>query len=389
MAIKFILTDAGKEAMAQVGQVGPVKIDKIIIGSLGYIASAGQTSLWKEIKRLNTIGSSSSGKGIIHVTAIDNSADEYTVREVGLLSEDGILIAVYAQVEPIIIKAAGSVNLLAFDWVITSVPPENITVGDAQFQYPPASESIKGVAQIATQDEVNIGDNDSTIVTPMKAAKIYVKKTGDTIMTGPLTNHAGFIGNASSATQLQVKRAIVLDGDIKGHAEFDGTSNITIQTHYQHWHWLNQRLVPSGAVCAFAADAPPSGWLRANGATIGRVAYRDLFNVIGTHYGHGDGHSTFNVPDLRGQFIRGWDDGRGANRGRRFGSWEADEFRSHTHRFRDDPTGDHGIPAGGAHNRVRTLATNADLVPWIGWIAHSGGDETRPVNVALLYCIKY
>ena len=78
--------------------------------------------------------------------------------------------------------------------------------------------------------------------------------------------------------------------------------------------------VPSGTVFHFAGQTAPAGWLKANGAAVSRTAYAALFAAIGTTYGAGDGRSTFNLPDLRGEFIRGWDDGRGIDRGRALGS---------------------------------------------------------------------
>ena len=90
-------------------------------------------------------------------------------------------------------------------------------------------------------------------------------------------------------------------------------------------------MVPSGTVLYFAGQAAPAGWLKANGATLSRTAYAVLFAVIGTTYGADDGRSTFNLPDLRGEFLRGWDDGRGVDTGRALGSAQADTVRQHYH----------------------------------------------------------
>ncbi|RMH12700.1 MAG: tail fiber protein, partial [Gammaproteobacteria bacterium] len=79
-------------------------------------------------------------------------------------------------------------------------------------------------------------------------------------------------------------------------------------------------LAPPGVVQAFAGSTVPTGWLECNGAAINRTTYADLFAVIGTTYGAGDGVTTFNLPDLRGEFIRGYDNGRGADVGRALGS---------------------------------------------------------------------
>lgn len=93
---------------------------------------------------------------------------------------------------------------------------------------------------------------------------------------------------------------------------------------------INQ-LVPSGAVQYFAMDTAPSGWLKADGSAVSRSTYSSLFSAIGTTFGSGDGSSTFNLPDLRGEFLRGWDDGREIDDGRSFGSFQEDEIKSHTH----------------------------------------------------------
>ncbi|TBR42826.1 hypothetical protein CBF23_006525 [Marinomonas agarivorans] len=75
----------------------------------------------------------------------------------------------------------------------------------------------------------------------------------------------------------------------------------------------------TGSVHWFATQAAPAGFIKANGAAISRIDYADLFAKIGTLYGEGDGSTTFNVPDLRGEFVRGWDDGRGVDVGRNLG----------------------------------------------------------------------
>ena len=85
--------------------------------------------------------------------------------------------------------------------------------------------------------------------------------------------------------------------------------------------------LPTGSIIAFAGQNPPSGFLKCNGAAISRLDYAGLFGAIGTIYGAGDGTSTFNLPDLRGEFIRGWDDGRGIDVGRAIGSAQLDQMQ--------------------------------------------------------------
>ena len=137
-------------------------------------------------------------------------------------------------------------------------------------------------------------------------------------------------------------------------------------------------LIPSGAVFYFAASTAPTGYLKADGTAISRTTYADLFAVVGTTYGSGDGSTTFNLPDLRGEFLRGWDDSRGVDSGRTFGSFQADEFKSHTHPY----DANRGSSDYGGSN-------NASGSPNNGTTSATGGTETRPRNIALLACIKY
>lgn len=132
--------------------------------------------------------------------------------------------------------------------------------------------------------------------------------------------------------------------------------------------------VPAGAVAHFAMNTAPTGWLKANGASLSTTTYAALFAVIG--YTFGGSGASFSLPDLRGEFVRGWDDSRGVDISRAFGSSQADDFESHTHNVGGGfgTSGSFGAMAGSTSNQVSGA---------------TGGTETRPRNVALLACIKY
>ena len=154
---------------------------------------------------------------------------------------------------------------------------------------------------------------------------------------------------------------------------------------YDGSSWVNQATfatygaIPAGTVIYHAANTPPTNFIKANGAAISRTTYADLFAVIGTTFGSGDGSTTFNVPDLRGEFMRGWDDSRGIDNGRSFGSAQADELKAHTHTFSTHyNTGAGGVPLQGTSSPTGTVTTSS-----------TGGSETRPRNIAMLACIKY
>lgn len=136
-------------------------------------------------------------------------------------------------------------------------------------------------------------------------------------------------------------------------------------------------LLPAGVISAFGASAAPTGWLKCDGSAVSRTTYAALFTAIGTTFGAGNGTTTFNLPDLRGEFLRGWDDGRGVDSGRSFGSAQSDAFKSHDHTY---PEGFSGGGSGSQSGPTSggTLTTNS-----------TGGTETRPRNIAALYIIKY
>ncbi|MDA9159571.1 tail fiber protein [Rhodobacteraceae bacterium] len=141
--------------------------------------------------------------------------------------------------------------------------------------------------------------------------------------------------------------------------------------------------VPAGSVIYHAANTAPSGFLKANGAAVSRSTYAALFTAIGTTFGAGDGSSTFNVPDLRGEFMRGWDDSRGIDSGRSFGSAQSHQMQSHSHTFNVHYSpGAGGQPLQGAGSVAATRSTSS-----VGGTSNSS--ENRPRNIALLACIKY
>lgn len=148
----------------------------------------------------------------------------------------------------------------------------------------------------------------------------------------------------------------------------------------------------TGQVCFFAMQTPPEGFLACNGQAISRTTYAALFGAIGTIYGIGDGSTTFNLPDLRGEFIRGWDNGRGVDSGRAFSSAQGHAFQSHDH-MTDGTAGSsrHAVRLGtdGIIDATSQTAVADDASYITGSkTGIAGGTETRPRNVALLACIK-
>jgi microcystin-dependent protein len=131
----------------------------------------------------------------------------------------------------------------------------------------------------------------------------------------------------------------------------------------------------TGMVAAFAMTAAPTGWLKCNGAAVSRTTFAQLFAWLGTHYGAGDGSTTFNLPDMRGLFPRGWDDGRGLDPGRAFGVYQDMMIHSHAHGASAAAGGDHVHTAwtDAQGNHVHSAWTDAQGNHDHGWrIAATG-----------------
>lgn len=155
----------------------------------------------------------------------------------------------------------------------------------------------------------------------------------------------------------------------------------------------NYGFVPPGAILPYGGTAAPSGFLLCDGTSYLRSSYSALFTAIGTAYGTADS-THFNVPDLRGQFIRGQNRttgtdpdsaGRtalktGGNTGDNVGSVQSDQFKSHTHDF------DYGTASANGTVIQGTNSATAGTVS--AGIPSRGGNETRPTNVYVNFIIK-
>jgi|GEM_PF-6267589 len=150
---------------------------------------------------------------------------------------------------------------------------------------------------------------------------------------------------------------------------------------------------PYGVPVAFMIDTLPAGWIKADGTVYNISTYPNLAAVLGNTYG-GDGISTFAVPDLRGYFLRGHDDGAGndpdatsrtdrgdGTTGDEVGTKQADEFKSHNHRVVNA-----GVDSSLGSYVDRASAGGVTLDSSV--ITASGGNETRPKNIAVCYAFR-
>lgn len=152
--------------------------------------------------------------------------------------------------------------------------------------------------------------------------------------------------------------------------------------------------VPVGAVMAFPTGIVPPGFLELDGSVQSTATYPDLATYLGTAFNKGnEGAGNFRLPDSRGEFLRGWDHGRGVDAGRQIGDFQGDALKSHYHDalFATGAIGAGsvlGITNSGAGDRVGSGAQYASNGGPQNYISSTGGAETRPRNLAVMWCIK-
>ena len=246
-------------------------------------------------------------------------------------------------------------------WLDTSQTPDELKVYDG-------TEFVRVDPIGISQD-----DADDRYLQTTNAATTYLPLAGGTL-TGTLTLDAAPTADLQAATKKYV------DDEI---ADIPAATDLT----------------PAGTVIYTARTTAPTGYLKADGSNVSRTTYATLFAAIGTLYGGGDGSTTFGLPDLRGEFIRGFDDSRGVDSGRSMGSSQAEMIGPHNHGISDyghnhtvsdvqgpnDNTASGGspVPAGGSASTKTTSTATTGIT-----INNNTGTENRPRNVALLACIK-
>ena len=223
--------------------------------------------------------------------------------------------------------------------------------------------------------------------------------------SGTVTSGGDIVLSGTGKIKVPVGTTAQRPSGVTGDFRFNTT--LTQFEGYDGSSWAIVGGVPAGTVLAYASSTVPTGFLECNGANISRSTYAQLYSALGTTWGSGDGSSTFGLPDLRGEFIRGWDNSRGIDSGRSFATSQSDQNESHTHSV-TDPNHSHtqrGLAlSGGSGSVAITLGSGQSYQ--IGYsgqqstvttgtsstgisLGTSGGTEARPRNVSLMYIIKF
>jgi microcystin-dependent protein len=213
----------------------------------------------------------------------------------------------------------------------------------------------------------------SIIVKKDGTNNLYIKSNYNSIDTAsPL-----WIDRSTGAVNIGTLNVGVINNINSGTGVIGGTGGGTANA--------NRNTIPPGAIMMFPSATIPQGWLECDGSELLISDYTDLHKVIQQIYKTNSGldeTSKFQLPDLRGMFVRGWDHNKGIDGGRSLGSKQDDSIKNHTHGWNaagSDTGGD--LPGSGTGTQDKSI-TSSTMSP-------AGGTETRPINVALVYCIKW
>jgi microcystin-dependent protein len=287
-------------------------------------------------------------------------------------------------------------------WVALNNPLSVEYTTDGEFtQHTSASANVHGIinsASVVYADDAKLSDERTPLNQSVTDSKIVSGGLSASVISGSAVvqnDLDAYLTQSSASSTYLTQTGASATYAPSASPTFTGTVALPLTTNYDGTQLstsLASKLdTPVGAVMYFAMNTAPTGWLKANGAAISRSTYAALFAAIGTTFGVGDGSTTFTLPDLRGEFVRGWDDGRSVDTGRTFASAQDSQNLSHTHGLKwGNFFPNSQSPGYLAFHSSSMYSANTDgsNLP-SGWMVASGGTESRPRNIAMLACIKF
>ena len=256
----------------------------------------------------------------------------------------------------------------------------------------------------ATKTSQVVGSFYNTQDDDAAAFKVRLNSDGDASLTGVSLSYAAVTGSSDTTnTAITVRpRNLAVMWCIKAWNAPVNQGTIDVAALAKEVERLKSA-VPVGAVLAFPTGIVAPGYLELDGSVQSIAAYPDLAAFLGTTYNKGDeGAGNFRLPESRGEFLRGWDHGRGVDVGRAVGSAQADTLKNHFHYLPTESGGGQQFDPAGLMPSV-VLKDNP-----VDWLVRTAGDnhgfnvpfgtprtysqsaeaETRPRNLAVMWCIK-
>ncbi|EKY6541164.1 phage tail protein [Escherichia coli] len=442
MTVKYyaILTNQGAARLANATMLGSkLNLTQMAVGDANGVLPTpdpAQTKLinQKRIAPLNLLSVDPNNQSqIIAEQIIPENEGGFWIREIGLYDDEGVLIAVancpetykpqlqegsgrtqtirmilvVTNTEAITLKIDPSVVLATRKYVDDEVLEIKLYVDDQMKNHIVAQDPHTQYAQKHNPTFTGepkaptpaAGNNTTRIATTafvQAAITALINGAPDTLDTlkeiaAAINNDPKFsttINNALSGKQPLDETLTHLSGkDVAGLLAYLGLGEGSA--------------LPVGVPVPWPSATPPTGWLKCNGAAFSAEEYPELAKAYPTN----------KLPDLRGEFIRGWDDGRGIDTGRALLNWQPHTILDHAH-YMELWTGD-GLAAGSAREGVNPgiLATYGDggivktdepglkvpsslralssrSVKRYGEISGNVGTETRPRNIAFNYIVR-
>lgn len=371
-----ILTNVGMAKQANADALGiPWLITQMGVGDANPaglenppnpVPSVGQTKLINEWRRkpLNQLKIDPVNPAVIIAEQVI-PADEggKWIREIGLYDADGDLVAVAncaPSFKPLLSQGSGRTQIVRMNFIVTST-------GNITLKIDPAIVLASRAYVDAAILEVLPKNK-----TPGEYTRVKVNDRG-IVVSGDNPDTLAKMGIKDSYTKAEIEAMIA-----------------------------QASALPVGAMVAFPVDKVAPGFLELDGSVKSIAAYPDLAAFLGTAFNKGDeGAGNFRLPESRGEFLRGWDHGRGVDAGRGIGSYQDQSFVDHFHAVLSAESGSTPNPTAGnvVGSAVSNLsptnrAAGAGVLPAtvtsnvFGPGAAKGGTETRPRNLAVVWCLK-
>ncbi|MBQ3679059.1 MAG: tail fiber protein [Succinivibrio sp.] len=278
MAQNVVVTNAGLQALINAEQTGTgsVVLNKVIFSTTAINASTASvlSDITDIVATLSSVSGTATSDHTIHVSAGDTGDQAYTVKTIGIVTDQDILFAVVSSESGLISKIATTQAYVSFDMELTQGNPQYITFGDTNFLNPDATFSTKGIAQLATEAEALLGANESKIITPATLAQV--------------------LAVYDQRIQDQFKECGFNTGDIKPLI----SNNIN-----DGWLLGNSAVVSRSAISKLTQYAYDNGFVRSAAEQAEYEANPATFS--GPIYGPGDGSTTIQLPDFRGRSLMG------------------------------------------------------------------------------------
>jgi microcystin-dependent protein len=260
----------------------------------------------------------------------------------------------------------------------------------------------QGTTAFTYQGRLNTGTNAANGAYDMTFA-VYDANVGGNLIAGPITNSTVAVSNGLFTATLDFGPGVFTGTNYWVQMGVSPAGAGTFSTLMPRQQLTpapyalslistqSYALCPAGSVMAYMGTTAPPGWLLCDGSAVGRSQYAALFAVLGTASGAGDGSTTFNLPDMRGVFLRGVDGGRGMDLdgiSRTVGTYQADMLASHSHPAHNPFPGQGFLEGTGNFSFQVSSGQGLGFATYTSSTA-AGGTETRPKNVDVNYIIKY